>query len=133
MTRDIALNKPVTMSSLRSSSYLGSYANDGSDSTSSWTLNEVNPWLRLDLEAPYAIQFITIYGANYGYDCYIHIGNNGTSGVKNPFCTTILQESNENKAYECDNGVLEGQYVFFYGNDTHSHELYFYDINVYIF
>ena len=98
------------MSSLWSSSYLGSYANDGSDSTSSWTLNEVYPWLRLDLEAAYA-----------------------TSAVENPFCTTILQESNVDKAYECDNGVLEGQYVFFYGSDTHSHELYFYDINVYIF
>lgn len=130
---DIALNKPSDQSSNWAHTLKSPKAVDGTLSTWSSTLYQEKPWFKLNLENIYAIQFVAMAGGDFRKETYLSIGNNDVSGDKNKYCTKLVQlEERAMRVYECENGILEGQFLFIYGTTTNTHRIYLYDLKVYI-
>ena len=72
-------------------------------------------------------------GGDFRKETYLSIGNNDVSGDKNKYCTKLVQlEERAMRVYECENGILEGQFLFIYGTTTNTHRIYLHDLKVYI-
>ncbi|KAL1272054.1 hypothetical protein QQF64_031070, partial [Cirrhinus molitorella] len=118
-------NLAVDGATTQSSTFEGWFAEKATDSnrglqqvntSCSSTLNETNPWWRLDLRDVYRINKVVVTNRN---DCCaermngteIHIGNSlENNGNNNPICAVIPAiPAGESYSYSC--GEMEGRYV----------------------
>ena len=72
-------------------------------------------------------------GGDFRSETYLSIGSNDVSGDKNMYCTKLVQLGERvMRIYECENGILEGQFLFIHGITSATHRIYLYDLKVYI-
>lgn len=77
---NIALSKPVTVSSVEDTGYPGSNAVDGNTSTRWSSSFNDNQWIQIDLQQTYTIQGVSLnWEAASGKDYRIDISNDGTT------------------------------------------------------
>ena len=131
---NVALNKPVSMSSQYDSLRPASYAVDGnlhsSDLTCAITkMDPTSPWLLVDLLFEYHILYVRIKNRKC-HHCYIRsqpfdvrVGNsNLTGGTSNDFCVQQGSIPTENtlKRFDCPQGT-RGRYISFHTPSNQSY------------
>jgi photosystem II stability/assembly factor-like uncharacterized protein len=107
---DIALNKPVVVSSEFSSQYAGSFAVDGDGSTR-WSSAFSDPqWIYVDLGQRYAVTRVKLsWEAAYGADFEIQVSDDAS------FWTTIFTAVNNQELTNDFGGLGVGRYVRMHG------------------
>ena len=123
---NVALNKPVSMSSQFDSHTVASNAVDGNPHSSHWTCaitkrESISPWLLVDLLSQYHILYVRIKNRNYykfkrSQPFDVRVGNsNQYGGIANEFC--VQQGSIPTKdtmmRFDCPQGT-RGRYISFH-------------------